>query len=165
MFLCVDIRIHARVPIAFQDAKQAIEQRVKSYKGVNVFIVCYSVFWKKALDNVASFWIPEIQSACPDVPFILVGTKTDFRPGYPGYVAGSLDIHMHLPNGEKPEFVDYLEAKEFAGEHGAQDYLECAAKAGNSGANGVNAVFSAAAKVAESHMPSDKDDSCSCCLM
>lgn len=148
-----------RVPTALEKEPRFVEERIKTYEGVDVFLLCFSVFWGKALANIGSFWIPEIRKTLPDVPFVIVGTKTDFRPGFPGYRPGSL----RMGPGEQPDFVDFLAAKDFARNNGAFDYLECAALAGSSGANGVNAVFLAASKAAEAHMLMNQR--CSCCLI
>jgi len=53
--------------------------RPLSYPQTDVFLICYSVISRSSFDNVKSKWYPEIQHHAPDVPIILVGTKSDLR--------------------------------------------------------------------------------------
>lgn len=53
--------------------------RILSYSGADVIICCYSVNSKTTLANVRSKWYPEFRDHCPDIPFILCGTKADMR--------------------------------------------------------------------------------------
>lgn len=150
----LEIRTPPQVPIDLENHPTVVKQRIKSYEGVHAFLLCYSVFWSPALDAIKDRWIPEIQSAFLNPshlgdksgrstpPFIIVGTKTDARPGYPGYKPDILA--SQLEPDEAPAFVDFLDAKCIAQECGAEKYLECTARVGNAGANGVNAVFAAA---------------------
>lgn len=144
--------------------RRVVRERQNLYRDVNVFILCHSVFRKRDLNEIDSFWIPEIQATCPDTPFIIVGTKSDFRPGFPGYVAGSLRAYLHLRFGELPDFVGVDSAKNFAKAIGASDCLECAATAGDSGATGVNAVFTSAIRVAQTPLKSSSR-LCECSIM
>lgn len=49
------------------------------YNGVNIFIICFSIANPTSYDNVKNRWFPEIKHHCPNMPFLLVGTKTDLR--------------------------------------------------------------------------------------
>ena len=73
-------------------------------------------------------WIPEIQHHCPDVPFLLVGTKSDLRDD-----AG---IRKQLAT-RGDEMVTRQEAKAKAAELGAAGYLECSART----QEGLKSVF------------------------
>jgi len=53
--------------------------RPLSYPQTDVFLVCFSVISKSSYQNVRSKWIPEIRHHAPDVPILLVGTKSDLR--------------------------------------------------------------------------------------
>eukprot|EP00004_Rigifila_ramosa_P015698 TRINITY_DN3663_c0_g1_i2.p1 TRINITY_DN3663_c0_g1~~TRINITY_DN3663_c0_g1_i2.p1 ORF type:complete len:370 (-),score=82.28 TRINITY_DN3663_c0_g1_i2:981-2063(-) len=53
--------------------------RPLSYPQTDVFIVCYSVVSPSSRDNVRAKWIPEITHHAPDVPILILGTKTDLR--------------------------------------------------------------------------------------
>ena len=45
----------------------------------DVFLICFSIVEPASLENVTAKWYPEIQHHCPNVPIILVGTKSDLR--------------------------------------------------------------------------------------
>ena len=53
--------------------------RPLSYANANVFLLCFSVTSPVSCENVTAKWYPELMHFCPDVPFILVGTKLDMR--------------------------------------------------------------------------------------
>ncbi|CAH1970549.1 unnamed protein product [Acanthoscelides obtectus] len=54
--------------------------RPLSYPHTNCFLVCFSVDKNLAsYDNVAIKWVPEVRHFSPNVPMILVATKTDLR--------------------------------------------------------------------------------------
>ena len=50
-----------------------------SYPQTDVFLVCFSIISPSSFDNVKSKWFPEVQHHAPNVPIILVGTKSDLR--------------------------------------------------------------------------------------
>jgi len=53
--------------------------RPLSYPQTNIFLICFSVANRCSLENVSAKWFPEIDHHCKNVPFILVGTKSDLR--------------------------------------------------------------------------------------
>ncbi|XP_063428500.1 cdc42 homolog [Mytilus trossulus] len=53
------------------------ELRTKSYKGSEVFILCYSLSDRDSFESIESFWIPEIRKICKKTPVILVATGKD----------------------------------------------------------------------------------------
>ena len=53
--------------------------RPLSYPGADVVAICYSVERAESLSNIAKSWYPEVRGFCPNIPVILVGTKSDFR--------------------------------------------------------------------------------------
>lgn len=53
--------------------------RPLSYPQTDVFLLCYSITSPASFENVKAKWHPEIQHHCPNVPFIVVGTKLDLR--------------------------------------------------------------------------------------
>ncbi|KAK8837299.1 hypothetical protein M9Y10_036729 [Tritrichomonas musculus] len=62
--------------IALEDYKS---HRIVTYQDADVFIICFSLISQVSMQNVETLWIPEIKKNCPNVPYILVGTKSDLR--------------------------------------------------------------------------------------
>ena len=56
------------------------QMRSLAYNDADVFIVCYAINSPSSLENVRKQWIPEIRSHSCQIPFVLVGTKSDLRP-------------------------------------------------------------------------------------
>jgi len=109
--------------------------RPLSYPQTNVFLVCFAVSNKESFKNVKSKWIPEIQHHCPDIPFILVGTKSDLRE-----------------NNKKDEMISEDEGVAMAKDIGAVIYLECSAIT----QEGLHAVFEKAIRTALSKKIDEK---------
>lgn len=53
--------------------------RPMQYVQADVFIICFSIDCPASLRHVSLKWHPEIKQHCPDVPILLVGTKSDLR--------------------------------------------------------------------------------------
>jgi len=51
--------------------------RPLSYPQTDVFLICYSIISPASFENVRSKWVPEIKHHAPNVPIVLVGTKSD----------------------------------------------------------------------------------------
>jgi Ras-related C3 botulinum toxin substrate 1 len=51
--------------------------RPLSYQHTDVFLVVFSTTDLKSLENIRTKWYPEITHYCPNIPFILVGSKSD----------------------------------------------------------------------------------------
>lgn len=45
----------------------------------DIFLVCFSLASRISFENVSSIWLPLLQKHSPEVPFILVGNKSDLR--------------------------------------------------------------------------------------
>jgi len=92
--------------------------RPLSYPQTDVFLICFSIISPHSFENVKSKWWPEIQHHCPDVPIILVGTKSDLRN----------DPNMTQQLASKGlRMVSLEEAGSRAREVGAVCYMECSA--------------------------------------
>jgi len=92
--------------------------RPLSYPQTDVFLICFSIISPHSFENVKSKWWPEIQHHCPDVPIILVGTKSDLRN----------DPNMTQQLASKGlRMVSLEEAGIRAREVGAVCYMECSA--------------------------------------
>ena len=92
--------------------------RPAGYPGTDVFLICFSVISSHSFDAVKSKWYPEIQHYCPDVPILLVGTKSDLRT--------DSEICTRLAN-KGLSMVTVEAAKQCAIEIGAVNYVECSA--------------------------------------
>lgn len=101
--------------------------RVLSYPEVNVLLVCFSIDSPTSLDNVVDKWVPEVTHFCPDIPFLLVGLKSDLRK--PGSSARALIMPQ--------------QAKLIAKQIGAVEYMECSARLSEN----ISDVFNAAISV------------------
>jgi len=101
--------------------------RPLSYPQTDVFLVCFAVSHKVSFNNVKSKWIPEIRHHCPNIPYILVGTKSDLRK-----------------NNTKDEMISEEEGVAMAKDVGAVIYLECSAIT----QEGLHAVFEKAIRTA-----------------
>jgi len=53
--------------------------RPLSYPQTDVFLICFSLISQTSISNVTEKWVPEVIHHCPNVPYILVGTKLDLR--------------------------------------------------------------------------------------
>ncbi|KAM5290802.1 rho-related GTP-binding protein RhoG-like [Glossophaga mutica] len=53
--------------------------RTLSYPQTNIFVICFSISSPSSFDNVRHKWYPEVTHHCPNVPVLLVGTKSDLR--------------------------------------------------------------------------------------
>ncbi|CCE85193.1 Piso0_004775 [Millerozyma farinosa CBS 7064] len=79
--------------------------RPLSYPDVDVLLVCFSLDSLTSLQNIKDTWYPEVSHFCPNVPIVLVGTKSDLKS----------PIHPDIPI-------------ELATEINAVGYIQCSAK-------------------------------------
>lgn len=107
--------------------------RVLSYPEVNLLLVCFAIDSPTSLDNVLDKWVPEISHFCPEIPFILVGLKSDLRDNPPEL--GSTQGDRLNPKHISPE-----QAKAMASRIGANRYMECSARL----SRGISNVFETA---------------------
>eukprot|EP01139_Manchomonas_bermudensis_P023541 Amastigsp_a841236_456.p1 type:complete len:189 gc:universal Amastigsp_a841236_456:637-71(-) len=103
--------------------------RPLSYTDTDVVVVCYCVTRPETLKNVELKWRAEVRNYCPDVPVLLVGTKTDLK-GTPG-----------------ADGVSSAEVQKVATALGAVLSLECSALT----RQGVTAVFESASRQVLAH--------------
>lgn len=88
--------------------------RSLAYSSTEVFVLCFSLVDKKSLEHIETYWIPEIQRECPNVPYILVGMKSDLRDSFTD------DLKSQ---GLEP--IPTEKGQEMKEKIGAQDYVEC----------------------------------------
>ncbi|GME82106.1 unnamed protein product [Ambrosiozyma monospora] len=53
--------------------------RTPVYAEIDMVIACYSIDSSVSLANIQDVWIPEVQQTKPDVPIVLVATKSDLK--------------------------------------------------------------------------------------
>jgi small GTP-binding protein len=93
--------------------------RPLSYANANVFLLCFSVISPVSFENVTAKWYPELMHFCPDVPFILVGTKTDCR-------TDPSEVQKLNNQGIRP--IEAAMGEDLAKKLKAIKYMECSAK-------------------------------------
>ena len=92
--------------------------RPLSYPNTDIFLVCFSLVHPASFDNVKEKWYPEVAHHCPNVPFILVGTKSDLRDD---------SITISELKNNKLEPITYPQGVRVAKDIKASKYLECSA--------------------------------------
>lgn len=125
--------------------------RPLSYPQTDIFLVCYSVVAPSSHANVTTKWMPELEHHARDVPFILVGTKTDLREDKD--TLASLQAQgksvLKKEHGEK-----------LAQRINALKYLECSALT----QKGLKQVFEEAVRCVINPQPQKKPGR-SCCVL
>jgi len=104
------------------------------FPNTHVFILCFSVVHPDSFHNIKQKWLEELKKACPDTPYILVGTKTDLR--------SDEETVKKLQEKNKEPITAKMGQKR-AKEIKALAYLECNAKDIKS----VNEIFAQALKI------------------
>jgi small GTP-binding protein len=51
--------------------------RSLTYKSCDAVVICFDLTDLSTLDNVKKFWLPEVQSHCPNTPIYIAGCKSD----------------------------------------------------------------------------------------
>jgi len=121
--------------------------RPLSYPQTDVFLVCFSVISNSSFENVKTKWVPEIQHHAPNVPILLVGTKSDLRKD---------DNTIKQLNSRQQQMVTIDQAQRMAKEIGAVNFLECSALT----QEGLKQVFDEAIRAAMSKPNKPKGKKC-----
>jgi len=121
--------------------------RPLSYPQTDVFLVCFSVISTSSFENVKTKWVPEIQHHAPNVPILLVGTKTDLRKD---------ENTIKQLNSRQQSMVTIESAQRMAKEIGAVNFLECSALT----QEGLKQVFDDAIRAAMSKPANVKRRNC-----
>jgi len=121
--------------------------RPLSYPQTDVFLVCFSVISSSSFENVKTKWVPEIQHHAPNVPILLVGTKSDLRKD---------DSTIKQLNSRNQQMVTIASAQGMAKEIGAVNFLECSALT----QEGLKQVFDEAIRAAMATPKKQKRNKC-----
>jgi small GTP-binding protein len=121
--------------------------RPLSYPQTDVFLVCFSVISNSSFENVKTKWVPEIQHHAPNVPILLVGTKSDLRKD---------ENTIKQLNSRQQSMVALEAAQRMAKEIGAVNFLECSALT----QEGLKQVFDEAIRAAMSKPTGKKKKPC-----
>jgi cell division control protein 42 len=117
--------------------------RPQTYPGTDVFLVCFCVVRPASFASVRTKWHAELAHHCPDVPRLLVGTKSDLR-------SDDHTLTQLEQTHERP--VSSEQGDELAEEIGACTYIECSART----QNGLDNVFNEAIRTALNPQPAKK---------
>ncbi|KAK8888236.1 hypothetical protein M9Y10_039300 [Tritrichomonas musculus] len=129
-----------------------------TYPETDVIILCFSLVSPSSLQNIESFWMPEIKEHCPNVPYILVGLKSDLRDDF------EQNADELKSQGFSP--IHSIDGEQFMKKIEACDYVECSAFKQVH----LKEVFDSAAKIALHPRVNDdlietKKIQNSCCLL
>ncbi|XP_063932971.1 ras-like GTP-binding protein Rho1, partial [Zophobas morio] len=117
------------------------------YSAADVVLICFSVARRVSLENVSALWWLEVKHFCPNVPILLIGTKSDLRED-------RKELEKFAKVKERP--VTSKDAETVAKRIEAVTYLECSAKTRSN----VHAVFAEAAKAMISEKRKRKKYNC-----
>lgn len=116
--------------------------RPLSYPQTDVFLMVYSVISPSSLENVRTKWHPEVKHFCPNVPIVLVGTKSDL-------LNESTVVNRLAERNQHP--ITRAEGDALAQEIGAAKHIVCSART----FDGVKMAFEEAVRAVL--MPAQKD--------
>ncbi|KAH8825514.1 P-loop containing nucleoside triphosphate hydrolase protein [Flagelloscypha sp. PMI_526] len=102
--------------------------RPLSYPSATIFLLCFSVVDPATFQKLPKRLFPEIHSAHPDAPVLLVGLKTDLRQD---------EETLKRLRNRKAKSITPEQGAAMAANLGVAEYLECSALTGD----GLNQVF------------------------
>jgi len=142
----------ARIGI-WDTAGQADFDRLRplSFRGTDVYLICFSVASPSSLANVNEKWALEVKYYGPDVPIVLCGTQADLR-------TDEKTIKALKATGQHP--VTPEEGQEMRKKIGAKAYVECSALT----LNNVKQVFDESVRAAFVRMEDMKPKQ-KCCIL
>ena len=126
--------------------------RPLSYPGTDIFLLCFSVVTPSAYDNIRTKWYPEITYHAPNVPYLVVGTKTDLRD--------DKETVSRLAE-RKLQPMTRAQGEKLAKDIGAVKYVECSALT----QDGLKEVFDQAMRAVIHHVPKKVSNKHSCQLL
>ncbi|WBW73746.1 Rho family GTPase Rho2 [Schizosaccharomyces osmophilus] len=127
--------------------------RPMSYAKAHIILIGFAIDSPDSLENVSTKWIEEVNTLCPNIPFILVGMKADLRTD----PAAVEEMRRRNQNFVKPQQAEIV-----AQRIGARKYMECSSLTGD----GVDDVFEAATRAALTVRDLETDKSSTkCCII
>jgi small GTP-binding protein len=84
---------------------------------LHVFVICFDLNNRASFENVLSKWIPELKGMSKDIPFVILGTKSD------------LNCHSSATTDGKEE-TNKPNYRELSRDWGQAAYLECSSLLG-----------------------------------
>ncbi|KAL7713030.1 Ras-like GTP-binding protein RHO [Entamoeba marina] len=119
--MLLSLLIHKKINLGLWDtAGQEEYDRLRplSYPNTDVFIICYSITARSSFENVEWKWKPEVANYSPDVPIVLVGTKSDIRED---------GEQMNRLKNQGSTLISQEEGYSLAEKIGAEKFIECSA--------------------------------------
>ena len=102
-----------------------------AYHKADLVIICFALDCPKSLEDVREFWVPEIKKLAKNVPYMLVGTRSDAREER---IMAAVDECSCSALGNpancvcSSETVAMQQGQQVCEEIEALDYLECSAR-------------------------------------
>ena len=109
--------------------------RPLSYHNTDIFLATFSIISPVSLANIKQKWIPEITHFAPNIPYILIGAKSDLR--HDENVLSVLKERNLKP-------LSYEQGKNMSREIKAAKYMECSSMHHK----GVGSIFDQAIRIA-----------------
>ncbi|KAF5446100.1 hypothetical protein F2P56_031756 [Juglans regia] len=123
--------------------------RPLSYRGADIFLLCFSLISRPSFENIAKKWVPELRHYAPSVPIVLVGTKLDLREDE--------QFQLNYPGACT---ISTKQGEELKRQVGAIAYIECSSKTQQN----LKAVFDTSIKLVldppKSKKPKRKQRTC-----
>ncbi|MCI4386524.1 hypothetical protein PGIGA_G00063380 [Pangasianodon gigas] len=121
--------------------------RTLSYPQTNVFVICFSISSPPSYENVKHKWHPEVTHHCPNVPILLVGTKSDLR--------NDPEVQKKLKDQNQAPITPQ-QGQALARHIHAVKYMECSALS----QDGIKDVFAEAVRAFLNPQPASPKRSC-----
>jgi len=126
-----------------------------SYHNTDIFILCYCVSDRSSLENLKNKWIPEIKNNDKNVPFVIVGTKSDLRRD---------QEYLDKLRLKGQDIVSSHQVDQISRDYGAVSVMECSAKTREN----LDEVFEQIIRIVLSikHGGTNKNNQCDdCCIV
>ena len=143
------------IMLDYQFCDLSLKQDKLLFEGTQIFLICFSIDYIYSLKKVKKSWIPDKKAEFPDVPFILVGMKSDLRD--------KDNSNNYQNNFYKEDLISKETAENMAKKTGAVCYIECSSK----NSININYLFERAIEIVynqQTYNDDDNDDK-SCCII